>query len=298
MGILYPKAGRVYGAHFRLAWQLKQGKLDNVPAGENDDWAALLAEIEASPHQKAVISAEGFSFRCDPERLAFLKDRFDVRVVYYLRSPDSFMESFYNQFVKDFNSRENRTLDIYLLEEDPHFLDPMRALGPWARLFGDDAIKLRIFDKAHLRDGILTDFLGVLGITDFPEFAPPNEGALQKVSLPPDALEYLRLSNPWLTREEGHHPFVVSLVRIAQEHRDELQQTRAGILSHKARVELRRRYRPRSAEAATRFLGMDRTPFPPGDAPQPPADFSQRFAEATPEIFGRVAAMIRNTAET
>ncbi|PQO21817.1 hypothetical protein C2I36_16330 [Rhodobacteraceae bacterium WD3A24] len=114
----------------------------------------------------------------------------------YLRSPDSYMESFYNQFVKDFGIRESRTIEGYIAEQPLFFLETMNLLRPWEEMFGTDAVRLRLFGREHLQSGILQDFLETLGCTRFPELRPPDDSVLHKVSLPPDALEYLRLSNP------------------------------------------------------------------------------------------------------
>ncbi len=294
LGILYPKAGRVFQAHFRLTWALRSPEHQDAEIEDVPEWAALFDEFDASPHDICVVSSEEFSFRFDPSRLEALRNRYDVTIVYYLRSPDSFMESFYNQFVKDFGTRETRRIDTYMAEQDLHFLDTSRVLRPWSETFGKDAIRLRLFGRQFLPDGIMKDFLKTLGCTRFPDFAPSEQSILQKVSLPPDALEYLRLSNRWLTREEGHYMFVVQLAEMAQEHGPELQQCRAGILSLKARQALRLRFRDSNARAAQTYLGQQRTPFPPMDAPPPPEDYDRRLPEATPELMGRVAAMIRN----
>jgi len=295
LGILYPRSGRIYQAHFKLSRVLRDRKQQDVALDALGDWPALMEEIDASPHHTAVISAEEFTFRFDPARLAPLRERYDVQVIYYLRSPEGFLESFYNQFVKDFNTRETRRLATYMIEEDLFFLDPMANLRPWAEVFGKQAIRLRLFGPDHLKDGILADFLRVMGCKSIPEFAPADAMVLQKASLPPDVLEYLRLSNRWLTRQEGHYDFVIRLVRMAQGQPDAFQQTQAGILSLKARQTLRKRFRHSSRLAAQSFLGADRTPFPPDQAPPPPADFASRLPEITPEIMGHIATLVQQT---
>ncbi|MDT8853527.1 hypothetical protein RNZ50_00465 [Paracoccaceae bacterium Fryx2] len=296
LGILYPQSGRIYQAHFRLSWDLRNPGLKDRPLEALEHWAALFAEIDAAPQPVVVLSCEEFGLGLDPARLAVLATRYEVAVIFYLRSPDSYLESFYNQFVKDFENREARTLEQYMAEETLFFLDTMKLLRPWSELFGVGAVRLRLFGAAHLPDGILADFLRTLGCTRLPDFAPPDLSILHKVSLPPDALDYLRLSNPWLTRSEGHHAFVVRLVQMAQENAASLQQTRAGLLSLKARQTLRLRFRDTNYQAARTFLGADRTPFPPMEAPALP-DYESRLPEATPAIMGRVAALIRNMAE-
>ncbi len=294
MGLLYPRSGLIHEAHFRLCWELKDPALRDRPLDRLPLWSKLLEEIAAAPEPRVVLSSEEFGLGLDPTRLEALKAHHDVQVVFYLRSPDSYMESFYNQFVKDFGTRETRGIEVYVAEEGLFFLDTMKLLRPWVELFGAQAIRLRLFGRAHLPDGILADFLRTLGYSDWPEFSPPAPSVLHKVSLPPDALEYLRLSNPFLDRQEGHHDFVVGLVAMAQKHAAELQETRGGILSLKARQTLRRRFRDSNFEAAKLFLDAARTPFPPPEAPLPPANFDRRLPEATAPVMGKVAAMIRN----
>lgn len=294
LGILYPQAGQIYEAHFRLCWDLKDPELQDRPLEALPHWAQLLEELAAAPQPVAVLSAEEFGLALDPTRLEALKAHHDVQVIFYLRSPDSYMESFYNQFVKDFGTRETRTIETYVAEEGLFFLDTLKLLRPWIELFGPQAVRLRLFDRAHLPDGILADFLRTLGFSAWPDFGPPAPSVLHKVSLPPDALEYLRLSNPWLDREAGHHDFVVGLVAMARDHAGALQQTRGGILSLKARQTLRRRFRDSNFEVARLLLDADRTPYPPTEAPPPPEDFDRRLPEATAAVMGRIAAMIRN----
>lgn len=294
LGLLYPQAGRIWEAHFRLCWELKDPALHDRPLERLPLWSELLAELDAAPQPVAVISSEEFGLGLDPARLAALKAHHDVRVIFYLRSPDSYMESFYNQFVKDFGTRETRTIETYMAEEGLFFLDTMRLLRPWIDIFGPAAMRLRLYDRAHLPEGILADFLRTLGFSFWPEFRPPAASVLHKTSLPPDALDYLRLSNRWLDRQEGHHDFVVRLVAMAQDNAAELQATRAGMLSLKARQTLRRRFRDTNYEAAKLLLGAARTPFPPPEAPPPPEDFARRLPEADAAVMGKVAAMIRN----
>lgn len=298
LGILYPQAGRIYHAHFRLCWALKDAARASLPLESLLEWAELLGEIDVASQKIIVLSAEEFGLGLDPRRLAPLRDRYDVSIVFYMRSPDSYMESFYNQFVKDFGARETRSIETYIVEERLFFLDTFKLLAPWAETFGKEAIKLRLFSKEFLPDGILKDFLKTIGCIRFPEFTPPDSSILHKVSLPPDALEYLRLSNPWLTREEGHHHFVVQLVQMARKHQADLQQTRSGILSLKARQTLRSRFREANMRAAHAYLGLQRTPFPPREAPPPPADYEHRLPEADARLMGRIAAMIRNEGKT
>ncbi|MCL4187867.1 MAG: hypothetical protein KJZ85_09680 [Rhodobacteraceae bacterium] len=293
IGVLYPQAGRIHEAHFRLCWQLKDRKLKQSALASLPDWAALQDEIDAAPQPVAVVSSEEFGLGLDPARLAPLAERYDVAVVFYLRSPDSYLESFYNQFVKDFETREARTIDRYLAEERLHFLETARILRPWAELFGDAALRVRLFDRVRAAGGLMADFLDAIGCTERPAFGPPGPVVHHKASLPPDALEYVRAMNPWLTRPDGHHKFVVRLSRMAQARSAELQQTRAGLLSLAGRQALRSRFADANRKAARAYLGVDANPFPPDEAPAPPADFDARLSEATAAVVGKVAAFLK-----
>lgn len=292
LGVLFPQAGRVYDGHFRLCWDLKNPDLAEANLESLPTWAALLAEIDAAPQQTILLSAESFGWGTDASRIAGLAHRFDVSVVFYLRSPDSHLESFYNQIVKDFATRETRSIETYVAEEPLGFLDTTKILRPWAEMFGQRAIKLRLFGNQFLSDGILPDFLRTMGFKTWPDFAAPTNSVLHKVSLPPDALEYLRLTNPWLTSPTGHHDHVIKLAQLSALRGADLQETRAGILSLRARQTVRTRFRASQAAAAQTYLGMAKAPFPPSEA-QEFAGFAQRPAEASAQVIAKVAALLR-----
>ena len=203
LDLLYPVAGRIYSAHFNLCGALKDPDLKDKALEDLPVWAQVMEEIDASPHPAALISAENFGWGLGPSRLGLLQQRYDVQIIFYLRSPDSHLESFYNQVVKDFGTREDRTLERYVTEEPLGILDTTKLLAPWAEMFGRDAIKLRLFGKEYLPDGILSDFLACMGYKSWPAFNPPEDMINQKVSLPPDALDYLRLSNSFLQDNTG-----------------------------------------------------------------------------------------------
>lgn len=292
LGLLYPKTGRIYDAHFKLHWALKDKALAGNALPDIPIWADLLKEIDASPEMTALISGECFGWGTDVSRLAVLAERYDVKVIFYLRSPDSHLESFYNQVVKDFETKEVRPLEQYMAEEPLGILDTTKLLNPWAEMFGPAAIKLRLFGKAFLPNGIMPDFLKTMGFTTMPVFNPPSDSAQHKVSLPPDALEYLRLSNPWLKSSTGHHDFVQRLVQLTQQNLDAFQETRAGLLSLRGRQTLRARFRANQLQAIHAYLGTRRTPFPANEAPDFP-DYADRLPEANARVMGKVAALIR-----
>ncbi len=56
LGLLYPKAGRIHGAHFKLCWALKEPATRDSALEDLDDWAALFQEIDAAPEEIVVLS--------------------------------------------------------------------------------------------------------------------------------------------------------------------------------------------------------------------------------------------------
>lgn len=292
MGVLYPQAGRIYDGHFKLCWDLKAPEFAQTELELLPNWATLFEEIAASPLQTVLLSAESFGWGTDVSRLSGLSERFDVTVILYLRSPDSHLESFYNQIVKDYGTRETRSIETYVAEEPLGILDTNKILRPWAEMFGPKAIQLRLFGSQFLTDGILPDFLRTLGYKSWPGFAAPTNSVLHKVSLPPDAVEYLRLTNLWLNSPNGHHDHVIKLATLSAQRPDDLQETRAGILSLRARQTVRTRFRASQAMAAQTFLGLAKAPFPPSEATEFKG-FSQRLPEGTAAVIAKVAAFLR-----
>jgi len=44
-----------------------------------------------------LISSEDFEWYVDPSRISVLKEKFNVFIIYYIRMPVSYLESYYNQ---------------------------------------------------------------------------------------------------------------------------------------------------------------------------------------------------------
>ena len=138
--MLYPTSGQIYEAHFKLCWRLREGKPESVDLETIPEWADLIEEIKASDAEMAILSCEEFGMSIAPHWLEPLKKHFDVSVLCYLRSPDSYLQSFYNQFVKDFITRETRTISTYLNEDRLEFLNNRAILEPWLAVFGRKAV--------------------------------------------------------------------------------------------------------------------------------------------------------------
>ncbi len=241
-GLLYPKSGRYFSGHHPLALQLRDPEQRNQPLEALGDWPELLREIDASPARDVLLSSENFEWLQDLSRLQGLSRRYRVRVLFYMRNPASYLESFYNQLVKDLKTREARTLETYICEHGLFFLDNERLLRRWSDTFGAPALQVRLYEKSLSAKTLLSQFLQMLGCQNPPRLVLPQSPALQKISLPPDALEYLRLRNLHRAPPKGQHRITMTLAQIAQTEAAALQRSRAGLLSVAAQQNLIRRF--------------------------------------------------------
>lgn len=295
-GIIYPKSGRKYEAHHPLAWRLSDVTHKHSTVENIDLWINALEEINMSEAHSAVISSEDFEWSQYLEKMACLRDYFDVYIVFYLRSPDSYIESFYNQVVKDFQTKETRTLENYIIEQPPFFLNCYDILKKWEEIFGRKRIIVRLFNKKCIKNGIENDFLSVIGCKNYSELNPADLSVIHKKSLPSDALEFLRLCNKYISKKDGHYKFVLKLANICLIHEKELQTTRSGLLSIEAKRSIRKRFGNPNKEVSRVFLGENMNPFPPNDAiPHP--DYRNRLPAATADTVAFVASLL-SIAET
>ena len=168
---------------------------------------------------------------------------------------------------------------------------------------------MRLYDRSGSSQTLLSQFLSALGCHSQPQLVLPQQAALQKVSLPPDALEYLRLRNLYRAPSKGQHRITMTLAQIAQAGSGAetgagtetgagaLQRTRAGLLSLAAQQNLIRRFAAGNRRVARAYLGADRAPFDPDQA-QPHAHFDQRLPVGDDVMISRVEALLNRFAKT
>lgn len=169
--------------HQKLAWALMRGD-----AGAVD----VLALVESTPDADLVIlSGEDFSIHTDLSWLAKVAQRFEIRVVFYLRRQDHWLNSWYNQHVKwPFEPRKAVMSPDAFLEtiEDFYWIDYASTLERWAKVLGRENIDVGVVERGQVED-VTRDFLGRLGI-DERGFIFDNKRAND--SLPVETLEIAR----------------------------------------------------------------------------------------------------------
>jgi len=199
MGILYPESGRLGDIHHPFFWS--HWPNEDTPQRQQyikdrqNIITKLHKEISNAGVHKVILSSEDAYIASSEEYATNIKESltgFNVNIIVYIRRQDHLIESSYNQEVKlaanlvsepfaKYKSRRNRLLDYSI------------ALEPWIKVFGIENVIIRIFEKEHMPDGLLHDFLNILEIKnkegfDFPE-KPLNR------PLVPEAVEIKRLIN-------------------------------------------------------------------------------------------------------
>lgn len=175
-GVLYPPSrgadGRRQSKHNALFTAISHEADTGRPhpqLGPSADIVRALGDrIAASGAGAAVLSAEGLSGeRPDfAQALAPLADRFEARIVVFLRRPDLWVESFYRQMVMSEEVREARPLSAFLeAPETLAHLDYERILGWWADRFGAAALRVGRFAPERDRRPPTTLFLKAAGLS-------------------------------------------------------------------------------------------------------------------------------------
>ena len=90
----------------------------------------------------------------------------DVKIIIYLRRQDDFVESIYNQTIKEGSSK---TFGDYILTLDKEHFNWEKLLEHYAAVFGQENLIVKRYDKKHLpgTESLLKDFYAILGINDF-----------------------------------------------------------------------------------------------------------------------------------
>jgi hypothetical protein len=160
-------------------------------------------------------------------------------VACYLRRPDRYAESLYNQHVK------RGTIDG-CFSEFLSLIEPAlsydRCMRPWADVFGQANCIVRLYDT--VRADIVNDFMtNVLGIRDASQFVRVREHTNERISR--DVLEFKRLRNRTARfSERAMESAIIRLVDKQMQSRTAASDLYQDFLSPDERAELLERLQP------------------------------------------------------
>jgi hypothetical protein len=245
------------GAHHRLSLALGLSDADWIRPGRRP-FDRLLQDLKAelrATRGHAIISSETF-YRLSKAQIetlaAQVDDRFDVRVVVYLRRQDRSVESEINHRLKTRNGARQEANP--LRDDAGDLLDYKLHVDRWAEVFSHDSIVVRVYEKGQLPNGTIADFLDILGLG-------PNQRkwlrTLNKRENPSLTLVGMDFAERWTGRLPSRSArFLKALDEVMPEDRKIL--TRCGaptFLSQPERKEINTRFARSNAELARTYLG-------------------------------------------
>jgi hypothetical protein len=172
-GVLVPLAG-LPDAAFRAVrpggFPGHQGLLSALRRGDEAPWAALGKEVAASGCDTVLISCENMALPTDPERDALLARLFvrlggaaDVRVVAFVRSPDTWAEAYWAEQVCNGLRAGARTLAEFLVDHGDSLTDLPGLFAPF-EAFAGAPVRLVDHDRAAAQGTHWQDFGAAAGL--------------------------------------------------------------------------------------------------------------------------------------
>lgn len=181
-GFYYPKIGFCDFAHFSLVapfHPIDNGgrRLEFAPEGTyrvEEEWNPIKELFHSHENITVLISAEHFSSRLKSagierlkETINWLGDDVDVEILMFVRRQDEFFSSWYSTHIKAGGRFTlNEAFDINFYQN--WFYDYFYIAEQWAKIFGKDSIKIRVFENAQMPNGLMDEFSRAVGfvITD------------------------------------------------------------------------------------------------------------------------------------
>lgn len=212
---LYPQTGRGGNTHFLLANSLKKANMHLQPGKL---YRELKQEIEAANLPKIVVSSECFMESIPPALIArhFAQLNVHVVIVVYLRRQDLWLQSLYNEVIRDPSRRYTGSI-TNMREVRTNVADYNAVLLGWEKAFGEENIRIRVFEKEQMPLGLYQDFMDVLGLRMSPEFYIPDSNEAKNVGFPVPIVLALRAMNHIAMTREMYKKMINELAEIAKD---------------------------------------------------------------------------------
>ena len=248
-GVLYPVTGLTgWGSHHHFVSSIKKPYDPNVPPYNTYEGYLQELEKEAQGSDTVLMSSEIFSEAIDRPRLRALGNIFDiVNIVIYLRPQHSYLESYYNEKVKD--GDYTGTIDELAKSLD---LDYYQVCEEWSTLFGRENIIVRPFEQNQfVNKDIFSDFLSILGLSLNNDYVSIKK--MLNSSLKRDALEFKRITNYLpLSDSDVRDIGNIALKRYSAECKSDAF---SELLSPEKRLAIMQQYELSNARVTSDYLG-------------------------------------------
>ena len=193
-GFYYPKTGLEGYSHGKLANIIKPNNRDRRLEKTR---AKFHKEVNYKRVRNVIISSEVFleGWNVSQATKEFLTSlECDVKIIFYLRNQGHWLESVYNEVIRDPIRRY--TGDLHDLREYKHgYHNYDLMVDNWASAFGDNAIVLFEYDNKGDRNDIFYNILDCFGINEYGEFDFSMDDRRSNVRFHPLMTEFLRRIN-------------------------------------------------------------------------------------------------------
>lgn len=180
--------------------------------------------------------------------------RFDAKIVIYLRCQDRWIESWYNQQVK--NGRQMPQDFMKFVDHHHYLLDYGVHLDVWAEVFGRENIVVRPYESQQLPEGLLEDFLQTTEIGTSKEF-PLHKKGRHNAQLSRDTVEFMNVCNGLPLDQEDMYRLRILIRRITNQFDSQVKFLNQEFLSPQNRLSVLEKYAPINERVAHEF--MDRS---------------------------------------
>lgn len=203
-GVLFPRTGLEYNLYRQGR---SAGHNSYIAALKNDDSAIFDELREEIADQRNIhtvlLSSENYSTEIKNSLVSkfkvFLGEKYDYRIVVYLRRQDHFLESIYGELVSGgwykLRLSAEEFLREYLDEKGEFQCDYTLLLQPWDQTFGRRNVVVRPFEKIQWKEGdFLKDFFTSVGLDELGELKC-SERKKYNISVPPETNQIIRYLN-------------------------------------------------------------------------------------------------------
>lgn len=180
--------------------------------------------------------------------------KFETKIVLYLRRQDRWIESWYNQQIKNGNHLTTNIMEF--ADHNHYLLDYESMLNAWSSVFGKENIVVRPYEKQQLTGGLLEDFLQVTKIGTSSEFPLISKGR-HNAQLTRDAVEFINICNGLPLDPEDKYWLRILVRKITNQFDSQLAYSNQDFLSPDNRKKLLQKYAAMNERIAVDFVGKE-----------------------------------------
>ena len=245
--LIYPETGLEGSGHHGLSPLGCQSLSDDLQKA----YRFLCDQLNANSQSSMLLSSENYSFMHKDciRHLGNLFAKQNVNIIFYVRSQPRLIESTYLQWQKvgvDYLGSIDRFFQVH-----QEAFDFMVRIEPWIEAFGEDSIRVRLYDERIIGKDVRVDFLRLIGIGEEVEVGAYDS---RNSSL---LLEFSKLVNCFdalspVTEVREH--FINELLDISNKLKPA---TYGSLISDSLRAKIIETYKVSNLRFANRFLNNE-----------------------------------------